>query len=489
MKRPNVLIIQTDQQSTWTLSCYGGTEISTPHIDSIANTGSRFDNFYTVSAVCTPSRGCFMSGQYPHTHGAYRNDVPIRPCVKTFAQIMKENGYRTSYVGKWHLAGAEKPFWLSREQSMGFDDCSCMFNCSHSKKITDADCESAHNAFAEKDGSRAGDKECGSDGKRPRIEENDTVVGSGAQYTTDFLTDKAIEKICAYVKKSGETQTEPFLLMLSIPDPHQPYTVRAPYDTLFAPENVKVPVSFYERMLPDWAENDEWGRHRYFPIDMSDREKKFRKIKAQYCGEVACVDDNVGRIIRCLKDCNIYDNTVIVFTSDHGDYMGEHGLLEKNNLYESVYRIPLIISFPGKIGAGSVINTYVSIVDFQPTLLNLLDLPLSAQEQGRDVSCLFEHDSADWEEVVFIHPNDVPRAGILTREYELAYVGSGWQNQKEFKDHILFDRKNDIDQMHNLFYNKAYQPVIEKLTVKMAEHFKKLHFDKNKLPPPLSALL
>ncbi|MFC2601482.1 MAG: sulfatase/phosphatase domain-containing protein, partial [Treponema lecithinolyticum] len=166
-----------------------------------------------------------------------------------------------------------------------------------------------------------------------------------------------------------------------------------------------------------------------------------------------------------------------------------HGLLEKNNLYESVYRIPLIISFPGKIGAGSVINTYVSIVDFQPTLLNLLDLPLSAQEQGRDVSCLFEHDSADWEEAVFIHPNDVPRAGILTREYELAYVGSGWQNQKEFKDHILFDRKNDIDQMHNLFYNKAYQPVIEKLTVKMAEHFKKLHFDKNKLPPPLSALL
>ena len=92
MKRPNVLIIQTDQQSTWTLSCYGGTEISTPHIDSIANTGSLFDNFYTVSAVCTPSRGCFMSGQYPHTHGAYRNDVPIRPCVKTFAQIMKEKG-------------------------------------------------------------------------------------------------------------------------------------------------------------------------------------------------------------------------------------------------------------------------------------------------------------------------------------------------------------------------------------------------------------
>lgn len=454
MCKPNVVIVQTDQQSLWTLSCYGGDEIETPHIDTIAKDGVRFENFYTVSAVCTPSRGCFMTGLYPYKHGAYRNDVPMERNVRTFAHIMSENGYRTAYIGKWHLAGGERPGWLEPEQSMGFTDCSLMFNCSHHKSM----------------------KDCGQN--KPVIE-SEAAVGNHISYTTDFLTEKALEKIDQY-------RSEPFLLMLSIPDPHQPYTVRAPYNTFFPPDTVKIPPSFYEKKLPDWAEYDEWGRKRYFPLSMPDREQVFRNIKAQYCGAVKCIDDNVGKIIKKLKELNLYENTLFVFTTDHGDYMGEHGLLEKNNLYDSVYHIPLLISWPHGLPHNSVIQSYVSIVDFQPTLLTLLGLPLSGEEQGHSVNSLFTEDKPEREEVIFLHPNDVPRAGILTRDYELAYVGTGWQTDTEFTDHILFDRKNDPAQMHNLYRNPAYEDIKNHLKIKLIRHFADLGFDPKALPSVLA---
>lgn len=469
-KRPNVVIIQTDQQSMWSIGAYGGTEVKTPYIDSLAEKGLCFENFYTVSAVCTPSRGCFLTGQYPHIHGAYRNDLPIKEDTITFAQSFKDNGYQTIYIGKWHLDGDARPGWI-KHPKMGFVDCEYMFNCSHDKKIVEAE------------------------KGNPQIIADE--IGDEYSYTTDFLTDRAIEKM----KMQAD---QPFLLMLSLPDPHQPYQVRAPYDTMYQPADMQIPKSFYQEQLPDWAEQDEWGRWRYFPIEQVNREQELRRIKALYCGEVKCIDDNVGKILNFLKKQNQLENTMVIFTSDHGEYMGEHGLLEKNNLYDSVYRIPLLISWPHYLQKPKRISQYVSIIDFAQTLLTLVDLPLSGREQGRDAGVLWQQEymemddlvsrdddhktgninQKNWENCIYIYPSDVPRAGIITEQYQLCYVGTGWAERQntEFTDHILFDRRNDPEQMKNLFFNSEFSDIIKELSEQMIGHFRQTNIPLEKLP-------
>lgn len=438
----NLLIIQTDQQARWTLSCYGGKEVETPHIDSLCQEGVRFDEFYTPSAVCTPSRGCFLTGEYPHVHGAYRNGMAINPDQTTFAHVLQERGYETGYVGKWHLAGDEAPNWLDKRYAMGFDKCDYMINNIHQKKVIERP------------------------GTHPALSYE---IGDKETYTTDWLTDKFIQMI-------EETGEGPFCYMLSIPDPHQPYCVREPYDTMFEPKDVWIPETFYEQELPDWAQDDEWGRKRYFPIDVEDREDKLRYIKSQYLGAVKCIDDNVGKILAHLEQNNLMDNTVIVFTTDHGEYMGEHGLLEKNNLYDSVYHLPLIIKSNQLFKGQRKINKYMSMVDFKGTILGLLgigDTPAILKEEAIEEA---------WVDEIYIHPNDVPRVGIITPEYQLAYVGQGWQTEREFTDHILFHRINDPNQTNNLFNQAAYQEVVEILTQKIVNHHKALKTPLESIP-------
>jgi arylsulfatase A-like enzyme len=130
-EKPNLLIIHTDQQSWWTLGCYGGTAVDTPNIDRLAADGALYSNFFTNSGVCTPSRGCFMIGRYPHSNGAYTNNVTLNRDEITFAEVLKRNGYRTGYAGKWHLDGTPRPGWVHPHRAMGFEDARFMFNRGH----------------------------------------------------------------------------------------------------------------------------------------------------------------------------------------------------------------------------------------------------------------------------------------------------------------------------------------------------------------------
>ena len=267
---------------------------------------------------------------------------------------------------------------------------------------------------------------------------------------------------------------------MSIPDPHQPFEVRPPYDTMFDPLKVEIPESFWEKEIPDWAERDTWGRLHYYPYGLFEREGHLRRLKAQYLGAVKCIDDNVGRIIQCLKDTGLWENTMVIFTTDHGEYMGEHGLMEKNNLYESVYHIPCVISMPWKKIQERRCNTWINVVDFAPTLAGMLGIPYPFKVQGKDLSThLLEN--RETEQVLYIHPSDVPRAGILTPEFELAYVGKGWC-EEEFHDHILFDMRKDPLQMTNVFGKPEYAKVQKMLTEKLKRHFEEIGTPKKFLP-------
>lgn len=446
--KKNILIIYTDQLRRDVLGCYGGKEVKTPHIDALAENGLLLENYYTPSAVCTPSRGCFLTGRYPHANGAYRNGVPVGMQEHGFAEAFALAGYHTGYIGKWHLADhKERGDALDEYNPLGFQE--------WKDKVEFGHCKSVYRTAG------------GICVKRE--------VGDEKSYTTDWLADETV----AFLERRAGSEA-PFLFMVSMPDPHQPFEVRHPYDTMFDPLTLDIPESFYEKRVPDWAEYDNWGRQHYFPPGLFEREGHLRRLKAQYLGAVKCIDDNVGKITNCLKRTGLWENTIVIFTTDHGEYMGEHGLMEKNNLYESVYHIPLVMSMPGRTVKERRCQTWINAVDFGVTLAGLVGIPYPFAVQGRELSDTILKNEETKKEL-YIHPCDVPRAGILTPEYELAYVGKGWNGQT-FYEHILFDLKKDPLQLCNVFGKKEYEQVQRKLTEKIRVHHGRLGTPKEFLP-------
>ena len=458
-KQPNVLIIYTDQQNPWTIGAYGGKLVETPNIDRIAQEGSIFNNFFTNTAVCTPSRGSFLTGRYHHSHGAWVNGRPINQNELTFAKILKKHGYDTGYAGKWHLDGYDqRPGWVHPERSMGFTNCHFMFNDYHGKKMENG----RQNSITRTPYDAT---------YKPVVFPLD-ILGDEKTYTTDFLTDKAIE----FIEKPR--QGMPFCYMLSIPDPHHPFSVRSPYDSMFKPEDMPIPSTFSQEILPRWAKTVQ--ANNVYALSNPDREKALRKIMAAYCGMVKLIDDCLGRILKTLEQLRILDETIVVFTTDHGDYMGEHGLPEKNQSYEPVYHIPMLIRWPEEIAKETIINNIVTNVDFQQTLLGLVGSEPSGREQGRDASPLLRGEMIEWVDQAFIYQHGYQRAGIITPEYQLVYVESYYSYEDKGvvkcnlsgpeNDAILFDRKNDPEQVRNLIHDPEYKDIINQLTKRIVEH-------------------
>jgi len=221
---------------------------------------------------------------------------------------------------------------------------------------------------------------------------------------------------------------------------------------MYRPEDMPLPAGYDQEDLPEWA-----AAARTAPD-----EETLRQHKAHYCGMVKLIDDGVGRILDALERQGILDDTILVFTSDHGEYMGEHGLMGKNQLYETAHRVPMLIRWPEKIAAGTRIDRIASTVDFQPTLLGLMDVSPSGREQGRDASPLLRGEEIEGSDQAFIHHSSHERAGIFTPDFELACVKDG--------DPVLFDRKNDPDQLHNLFRDPQYRDVVAELTQRVLAH-------------------
>ena len=431
--RPNLLVIHTDQQSCWTLGAYGGDIIATPNIDRVGREGATLHNFFTNSAVCTPSRGCLITGRYPHAHGAFRNNIPLNQDEVTFAQVLKQDGYVTGYAGKWHLDGTRRPGWVHEERGMGFDDNYYMFNRGHWKKIEDGGmADMQPTAYPYK------------------------VIGDEENYTTDWLADKTID----FIKRPRKDK--PFCYMVSLPDPHGPVWVRPPYDTMFSPEEMRLPVSFDDPNVPAWAKSAQ--RQSGNGPNARNREIHLRQFLALYCGEVKLIDDAVGRILNALEEQGILDSTIVVFTADHGEYAGEHGLMGKNHLYETAYRVPMLIRWPRGIAPETRIPNVISTVDFQPTVLSLMGVSACGREQGNDASPLLRGESAEWTDEAFLHHSSLKRAGIFTDAFELAYVKDS--------EPILFDRRNDPHQLRNLVSDPEYSDVVTELRERIIKHNK-----------------
>lgn len=463
--KPNVLLILTDEQSLWTLSAYGGDLVDTPNIDSLAARGALFRNFFVTSASCAPSRGSLLTGRYPHAHGAYYNDIPLNRDEITLGHLFQQARYETGYAGKWHLDGKARPGWVAPERSMGFEDCRWMYNRGHWKSIVERPSGWPENRSVTKVGGGFDDPAPDQlaafvseepDG-RPDLSYR---VGDG-EYFTDWLTGQAIK----FIRRDRE---QPYFFVLSIPDPHFPFTVRPPYDTMYDPAAMPVPETFYEENLPSWADEfrNEILAREGLAWDDPRREDLLRRWKAQYCGQVKNIDDNVGRLLAALREDGALDDTLIIFTTDHGDYMGEHGLYRKEQFYESAHHVPLLMSWPNGIAPGQTVERFFSSVDVAPTLCGLLGIGASGRFQGRDGSAFLHGGSIEWEDRAHIHHDSLERAGIFTPDFELGLVKEG--------DNVLYDRGNDPLQVRNLYDDPVYAKVVADLTLKVVAHHREV---------------
>ncbi len=436
--QPNLIVIMTDEHNFRTLGCYretmeprqaymwGPAVVETPNIDWIANNGAMCTSFYATTPVCSPSRGSLISGLYPQKHQVVTNNIPLADDVLTFAELLRQRGYATGYAGKWHLDGNGKPQWAPKRK-FGFEDNRYMFNRGHWKKLE-----------LTTDGPRVGAQE----NNRPSYKVDDADEKT---FTTDFLTDRTIEFIDEH--KSG-----PFCYMVSIPDPHGPDTVRAPYDTMFRDQKYEKPIAYDQdpRGLPSWGQPD----------------KQSGLSQSKYYGMVKCIDDNVGRIIQKLKSEGILENTMIVFTSDHGDLRGEHHRQNKGVPYEGSTRIPFLVYYPAKVQPKTVVNQAMTSVDFVPTLMTMFEQNVDIAFHGRDVSELLMTGKApeDWEDIAFVRGTGAEQGWLMavTDRFKLVFStkDAPW----------MFDLQRDPDEVNNVVAQPAYRETLRELTQKLVEY-------------------
>ncbi len=458
---PNLLIIHTDEHNFRTLGCYrdtlpkeqalmwGEDVVETPNIDWLAKNGALCTGFYATTPVCSPSRAAFISGQYPQNTPVTTNNIPLSDDVISFAEILKRNAYKTGYAGKWHLNGTGKPQWKPDRQ-FGFEDNRYMFNRGHWKKL-EITADGPRVAARTKKGKK------GRKGKKAETGAWPSYSVDGADeksFTTDFLADRAIEFI-------EQNQSKPFCYMVSIPDPHGPDTVRKPYDIMYSNIKFKLPRTFNkpDKNLPGWGEKK---------IKNAGRIAKGIK---KYYGMVKCIDDNTGKILESLRKLNLMENTIIVFTSDHGDLYGEHGRNNKGVPFEASAKIPFIIYYPDKIKAGLIIKETLGCVDFLPTILNIMGFKTAGKEEGRDASELFTTGKApsSWKDITFIRGTwSNPKArwiAAVTKQYKVVYA----PNENPW----LFDNKADIDEIKNFYKDKKYRKVIRNLSKEILAYGKK----------------
>jgi arylsulfatase A-like enzyme len=426
--RKNLVIIQTDEHHFGTLGCYGGTIVETKNIDWIARNGALCQRFYATTPVCSPSRASLMSGLYPQKTPVVTNNIPLSDSIVTFAELLRRQGYQTGYAGKWHLDGNGKPQWAPKRQ-FGFTDNRFMFNRGHWKKFLDTTM-----------GPRIGSRNA-------KGEPNYGVEGADeTSFSTDWLCTKAID----FIHKNSD---RPFCYMISIPDPHGPNTVRAPYDTMYQHIEVPIPATLKKPR----EQTPAWGR------SANVTPAQLRRLMPPYYGMVKCIDDNVGRVLDALREENILDQTIIVFTSDHGDLCGEHGRLNKGVPYEGSARIPFLIHCPDKIKAGTVTDEALSCVDFLPTIMDLLDVPYDITVDGRNAAPLLTGQARSWEDICFLRstPNN-PWLAVTTHQYKLVYssIETPW----------FIDVNHDPQERINLFEQPVHQDRIRELTQKLREY-------------------
>lgn len=466
-QRPNIVFIMSDDHAAHAMSCYqernGRQAINrTPNLDRIANEGMLFDSCFCTNSICTPSRAAILAGTYNHINGVTTLATMMDNSLPTFPKMLQHAGYQTAIFGKWHLGQGEK------HCPTGFDDWAVLPGQGY-----------YHNPTFSFKGPNGGDKK--------------TVPG----YVTDIITDMCLDWL------EDRDPEKPFCLLCHHKAPHRPWYSDEKHAGMFLNEDVPEPDTLLDdysgRAKAAEAATMRVGVHMNstdmkceMPDEMSEDDLRrwgYQRYIKEYLRVVQSVDDNVGRLLDYLDRKGIAENTLIIYTSDQGFFLGDHGWYDKRFMYEESLKMPFILRYPPEVKAGSINDDIVLNVDFPALFLDVAGVPVPEHFQGRSFRPLLKGSTPpDWRQAMYYrywmnraHHNVAAHYGIRTHKYKLIYYyydgcdqkGTEYGAERGMQQPLdierlepeweLFDLENDPFEMHNLIDDPAYAGVVREL--------------------------
>ncbi|MEM7345389.1 MAG: sulfatase-like hydrolase/transferase [Chloroflexota bacterium] len=526
--QPNFLVIMTDQHCYHQLACLGNSVVKTPNIDRLFAGGTSINGMYTATPMCMPNRQAFITMQMNSANGSHSNGVALDVDSNTFPELLRAAGYRTAMIGKSHLQNttdfpafqqaedvpADKvapPAGLDRSQKSAEKYGDPVYFQEHPSSWSDSSFEpatpyygfddvifaSSHWEVAGYDHKRHLDaidptlaKQVGRDNSPDVADYNPQTYASALEpkhYPTRFVGDSTISWLNQHKAEHSDT---PFFAWCSLPDPHHPWTPPQKYYDMYDPNEVILPDSFYESsrrqtpLLQAVNDNEEQGRRKPRMPFMA-QEAEARRIIATAYGMIAFIDEVVGDILQALEANGYADNTVIIFTSDHGDYMGQHGLFLKGPAhYQSLVKVPFIWCDPdSRFNRGSV-DALASYIDIGRTILDRADLWPYHGAQGQSFLPLFagEQDVHRQrvlvETVVFSPQFELPIWArvrtVVTDRYRLSIY-------THLEEGELYDLANDPEEMVNLWGSSDHATIKADLLFQLVQEMMALS-DTSRLP-------
>lgn len=469
-KPPNILFIFTDDHAAHAISAYGSKINRTPNIDRIAKEGMLFENCFCGNSICGPSRATILTGKHSHLNGFFRNGNVFDGEQQTFPKLLQQAGYQTAMIGKWHLASSPT----------GFDYW----------KVLPGQGRYYNPDFRTPEGTE-------------RIE----------GYCTDIITDVALDWL-----KEGRDGEKPFCLMYQHKAPHREWSPGPDHLTMFDDVTLPEPPTLFDdyegRTSAAKAQEMEIGRHMYIGYDLKvpplesdppqehrmwgyvydrmtpaqkkvwdaaygpknkayreakltgkdDVRWKYQRYVKDYLRCIASVDDNIGRVLKHLDDTGLAKDTIVIYSSDQGFYLGDHGWYDKRWMYEESYRMPFVIRWPGVIEPGQRNEKLVSNIDFAATFLDMAGLETPADMQGTSMVPLMKgQDPAYWRDSLYYHYYEMPGPHMVARHYGIRTETHKLIRYPDIDEWELFDLEKDPDELRSVHAEADYAELRQNL--------------------------
>jgi iduronate 2-sulfatase len=480
-QKPNIVFIISDQHKLESTGAYGSKLAITPNIDDLAKTGIVFTNAYTPAPVCAPARASLVTGMYPYANGAIYHKAPIKlpdgkiknvgsgylresgyhEGIVTIADIFKEQGYISASPGKMHVHGElqkDVDEDYKAGNTMGFDEPSLRyytyFPGGHYQDEVGEDTYMRYRQF----------KKYGKTYKGGSMHLNEEYVPTLVKNDEDNFDMVVARKSVEFIEKCAKNGQN-FFLHVGFEKPHAPFTTTQTYLDMHNPSDFELPETY-----DDWYKK---GKYPWVPnwvhSGLPKKPEKAKNVMAAYNACITEMDDMVGRVVKALKDQGVYDNTIIIYTTDHGEHLFEHGLRGKHNMYEDAVNVPFIVSYPKLFKQNDVNHSLISFVDLMPTFAELINGNIPETAQGISLVDVFKNGAELKDRVVFSEfrggdykllpgAKNVPSRMMRQGDYKFIYT-HGIIDQ-------LYNVKVDPDELDNLIFNEDYKDIYQDMYFK-----------------------
>ncbi|MFX1304414.1 MAG: sulfatase [Promethearchaeota archaeon] len=473
----NVLFIITDAMRADHMSCAGNPILRTPNLDRLAKEGIRFTNHFCTNPICMPNRATLITGVYPNVHGVRSNGINLRPEIPTIIQTLRKRGWYTAAIGKLHHQYWLGPFKHKSRSAECLTDWSIIRDKSYPVRenfplpyygYEEVEVISGNGTIC------AGHYTEWLEEKAPEIAEDMKIRVQNYDnlfslfcdaipeefYNTTWVKERTLAFLERYAQ--GNYGNKPFYLHCSFPDPHYPLYPPKKYQDMYKPEDIELPANFNN--IKNLYNHKFLGYHLRNPpfkkaFLRESSEDEIRKITALTYASIAYVDYSIGQILASLDKLGYSENTIVIFMSDHGDLMGDHGLLFKGPCpFNGVLQLPLIWKVPGLTNPGSVSDSLLSSIDYPKTILNLLGINERYSDmQGYDISPILVDAKKKVRDSILIENDEevgtleARLRHLITEDYKLTI----YENLDDFGD--IYNRKNDPYELNNLWYDNNFR--------------------------------